>query len=301
MTQRFSASSAAKLMSCPGSANLEKAIPGWVPPVQDDSKWKARGTGDEIHLLLKEFGEIGLPLLDAWIDLVTEFEKLHKNKRVLICDDLIECLTWINAEWGILATEVPRSFVTLMPRLREYPPKTLRFIRDAGRRIMELRMEMADDELFFAEEQLIAEWTRGKSGTTPDVTIVGPNKLIVIDYKTGSIPVDAVNNDQGLFYAATKYFGTANCDPDEVTIMIMQPDHFTEWTFPIEILGQWAMQALTAEKKIIDGDLTLVPSSHCTFCPANPHARGEKGTPLCPAQRAILYPQTVDEDEILNM
>ena len=36
MTERFSASNAAKQMACHASANLELAIPNYQPPVADD-------------------------------------------------------------------------------------------------------------------------------------------------------------------------------------------------------------------------------------------------------------------------
>jgi len=48
MTVRFSASSAARLMACPASADLESAIPGWIAPVVDRNKG-AKGKGTLIH------------------------------------------------------------------------------------------------------------------------------------------------------------------------------------------------------------------------------------------------------------
>ena len=52
---------------------------------------------------------------------------------------------------------------------------------------------------------------------------------------------------------------------------------------------------------MLAGDTTLVPNDHCTFCPANPHSRGDKGSPLCPPMMQKLYPFDVDEDAILAL
>ena len=61
MSERFSASRAGRLIQCPGSAHLELSIPGWVPPVEDDTKGM-KGRGKILH----EFMEIAtqLPLAD---------------------------------------------------------------------------------------------------------------------------------------------------------------------------------------------------------------------------------------------
>lgn len=53
MSERFSASNAARLMSCPASANLELAIPNWQPPVRNDNVG-AKAKGAKIHSLVHE-------------------------------------------------------------------------------------------------------------------------------------------------------------------------------------------------------------------------------------------------------
>lgn len=46
---------------------------------------------------------------------------------------------------------------------------------------------------------------------------------------------------------------------------------------------------------------TFSPGDHCKFCPANPHGRGAKGKPYCPAMMGLLYPQpAVNYDEMLE-
>ena len=58
---RFSASSADRLMTCPGSANLEEAIPEFVPPEKNENGRK--GQGKIIHDLMAQIGE--LPIRDV--------------------------------------------------------------------------------------------------------------------------------------------------------------------------------------------------------------------------------------------
>ena len=61
MAMRFSASSAARLMACPGSADLEAAIPGFEPPEKNENGRK--GEGQRIHELLANI--ITMPLRDV--------------------------------------------------------------------------------------------------------------------------------------------------------------------------------------------------------------------------------------------
>src|SRR5690606_19918782 len=239
------------------------------------------------------------------LDMLAAFHVLHKTKRDKITADVVETADWISSEFSVPITSVLSQHIEFLQSLQPYPPKMLRFVEDAGRFVRELRQSMQPGEVLKTEEQLTAGWLKSASGTTPDVTIVGEHRLEVIDYKTGSIPVDATSNDQLMFYAATKYWverlpaSGRKHDPQEFTAHILQPGNFSSWTAPIQVLLDWMELAKAADQRILDKDVSLVPNEHCTFCPANPHARGEKGSPLCPAQRAILYPERMDEDEIL--
>ena len=47
--ERFSASQASKFMNCHGAANLELAIPNWVPPVDDRTAATAANHGTDLH------------------------------------------------------------------------------------------------------------------------------------------------------------------------------------------------------------------------------------------------------------
>lgn len=234
---RFSASYAAQFMACPGSANLELSIPGWVPPVRDETAGR-KSEGTFMHDLLAQSASL-------------------KAKDML---HLAEAM----------------AYVATLRRKRRF------------------RM--------LVEETMVAEWLPSKPQTTVDVILHTRDELHVIDYKTGTIPVDAVDNAQALFYAAT----AAHLAPKAkfVTLHIVQPwakTGSTVWEVTVQELNQFMTDAIATDLKITAGDTTLTPSDHCTFCPANPHSRGDKGSPLCPAMMQKHYPLAFDEDDILNL
>lgn len=141
-----------------------------------------------------------------------------------------------------------------------------------------------------------------KPKTKADFILYVADEIHVGDYKFGRIPVEAKGNGQLKYYAlaalplAPKAKG--------VTAHIIQPfaDNIDEVFFTLDELEEFREDCLKAEAKIAAGDTTFGPSDHCTFCPANPHSRGGKGTPSCPAMLQILYPRPpLDEDAILDL
>ena len=80
MVKRFSASSAAQLMQCHGSANLELAIPGYVEPTRDEMAG-AKGVGTRMHDSFKEFTHWTSPDLHGLVRLVYQYSQLHWKKR----------------------------------------------------------------------------------------------------------------------------------------------------------------------------------------------------------------------------
>ena len=153
-----------------------------------------------------------------------------------------------------------------------------------------------------AEEPAIAEWLVSKPTTTVDLVLHLQDEIHIIDWKTGVIQVDAYENAQMMFYGRTH----AHLAPRAkgVWLHIVQPwakGGNSSWFCDTNRLAKFTVDALAAEQKIANGDLSLHPSDNCTFCPANPHSRGDKGTRMCPAMMQMLYPMEVDEDEILNL
>jgi hypothetical protein len=151
------------------------------------------------------------------------------------------------------------------------------------------------------EQEFKATWLVDEPTTTADLVLYVQDEVHVLDYKWGMIPVELIDNEQMLFYAVC----AARLAPRAkgVTLHLLQPrrDVYDSWFVPTVDLAAFMAQAQEAERKIKAKDLTFGPSHHCTFCPANPHTRGLKGRPLCPAMMQMLYPQIIDTDEILSL
>ena len=152
------------------------------------------------------------------------------------------------------------------------------------------------------EHTFTADWLPSKPKTTPDLVLATKDEIHILDSKMGKIPVEARDNEQLLFYAACAAHEGIAPKAKEVHLHIVQPwaDNFDEWEASATTVKQFMDQAIAADQAITAGDTTFGPSDHCTFCPANPHSRGDKGTKMCPAMMNILYPRVIDEDEILN-
>ena len=241
MTERFSASRAAQLMACPGSANLELSIPGWTPPVVDPEKG-AKGKGHTLHEFLQQTSE--------------------------------------------------------------FSAKDLRNLSIALAYVADLRSRRRFKVL--AEVSREATWLQARPKTTVDLVLYVQDELHIIDWKTGKIPVFADDNEQGLFYALT--YADLAPKAKGATIHIVQPwaanDSFngiSSWYADTNTLMDFMQRAVDTEQQIMAGSTKLNPSDNCKFCPANPHTRGDKGYPLCPAMMQMMYPLTADEDEILSL
>jgi len=127
------------------------------------------------------------------------------------------------------------------------------------------------------------------------------DELHIIDLKAGKIPVDSYDNSQLKFYALS--FAHLAPKAEGVTGHIVQPwaNNTNSTFYSAQELADFKQDVLSAEQDILDGDLTLTPSDECLFCPANPHSRGAKGSPFCPAMMNVLYPLQINEQEILDV
>lgn len=236
-------------MACHASANLELAIPNWVPPVRDDSIG-SKATGTTVHKVVQDLIETKT---------VTASGETRFNAKDMVAAG--QLMQYIGEVWG------RRRFKIL------------------------------------SEQTVKATWLNSTPSTTPDIVLYTKDELHVIDVKWGKIPVDVYDNEQLMFYAAC----VAPLAPKAtgVTVHIAQPraqggPNFEEWFITAAQLKQFMDDAMAAEAAIQAGSVMFGPGDHCTFCPANPHSRGDKGRPLCPAQMQLLYPSNIDEDEILN-
>lgn len=152
------------------------------------------------------------------------------------------------------------------------------------------------------EEKVKATWLVSQPSTTADLVLHTQDELHVIDFKWGKIAVDVIDNVQLLFYGVS--YAPLAPKAKQVTLHILQPyaDNYDKVVVTTTELAKFMDEAIAAEQRVLAKDLTFGPSHNCTFCPANPHSRGDKGKPLCPAMMQMLYPTTrVDEAEILGL
>jgi Protein of unknown function (DUF2800) len=234
--ERFSASKAARIMSCSASGNLEVAIPHWNPPTEDRNANTAANRGTHMHEILAD--------------------------------------------------------ITVLP------PKEMAGFAKAIEYIAEVRSRRRFTTLI--EQTETSDWLTQPEPTTADLVLFTQDEIHVLDFKWGKIPVEVVDNQQLLYYAATyaKYAPKAV----EVVLHIVQPNAglFTSWTVDTVTLADFMRQAIAAQDGLLAGNLAFLPGDHCTFCAANPHSRGAKGSPLCPAMMQMLYPAPFDEAALLE-
>jgi hypothetical protein len=281
-------------MSCPGSANLELAIAGYVEPIRDNAAG-AKGVGTVLHAFMDDhFTQTKPTVLRDYAYALREFAGKYIRIRETLCDSETERLLWLDDL--SLDADIIMEIIDWLPELREYPPKMLRFLSEAASYMADLLERTALRAEVYGERSIVASWLPSTPQTTPDVAIVGPTTLEIVDYKTGAIKVEPADNDQLMFYAACWLHRAPAAT--EFTVHVVQPGNLDSWTAPVSYLRAWMERAIAADKRIQAKDLTLNPSDHCTFCPANPWGRGDKSEAKCPAQHKLLYPPVYDEDEL---
>lgn len=187
----------------------------------------------------------------------------------------------------------------LLAKVAEMPAKDIGYFARAVEYLADLRSQRRFKVLI--EHPVTATWLATQPGTTADLVLYTQDEIHVIDWKWGGIPVEVKENEQLLFYAAC--YGPLAPRAKGVTAHVVQPraDNIESWFIDTNRLGQFMQDAVAAEAAIQGGSIQFGPGDHCTFCPANPHTRGRKGTPLCPAMMQMLYPSHVNEDEILSL
>lgn len=151
------------------------------------------------------------------------------------------------------------------------------------------------------EQPMKATWLVQEPTTTADLVLSTQDQLEIIDTKWGKIHVDVHDNEQLLFYAAT--YAPLAPKAKGVTLHILQPraDNIESVFVTVDEIKKFMAEVQAAEAAIMAGDLTFGPSDHCMFCSANPHSRGRKAEVFCPPMLNMLYPKTVNEDEILAL
>ena len=236
MTERFSASVASRLITCPGSANLDLSIPGWVPPVIDRTKGQ-KAVGTNRHKWLQEASDLSASELRQIAMALEYYAQIRSRRRFKV----------------------------------------------------------------LSEETVVVDWLQSKPKTTVDVALYVQDELHIVDWKWGKIPVPVDDNDQLMYYAVTH----RNLAPKAsgAWLHIIQPpaDNCASVFVTAAELKAFMLRAQAAEQQVLAKSTVLNPGDKaCQFCPAYPHSRSDKGSPLCPVTMQLLYPRVVDEAEILR-
>ena len=297
---RFSGSYGSRYHSCPGSAVLAEAIPGFRATGEERT---ATTRGTRLHSV---FAHILTECEDltAASTLLRELSAVRGQARVALLKDKRAYITW----WFLAHHEAPPVEYEVIQELHETvpgyvqednetgatttipakeivtSPLLLRFLADAVQYIEELLVVAGPRAKLFVEQTKYATWTHTRPRTQADVVVTNGKQLWVIDLKTGSIPAEAAANEQLLYYVQTYRERETTFE-----VVILQPKQNSVWAVTPEYLERWTASVLEAEQRILAGDRSLVPGAHCQFCPANPYSKGDRGAPSCPAQVEVLF------------
>src|SRR5690606_31804477 len=233
---------------------------------------------------------------------VRAFQALSKPKRTALVADpaalILEIHKWIGPDY---ASGVYSTLGEILEDAINLPPKMLRFIADCMDEIYLAKQELeySNHGEVHRELGMTVQWLPGPTVTgiltTADVVICEETtdtfRLEVWDYKTGSIPVEAAENDQLRYYLYTALCQML-CDdqvarppsaaapgqgvavkPVTLIVRALQPGESPWHRGSLAALLAWAARARDAYSRItVEQSTTLRPGDWCTFCPANPYA-----------------------------
>lgn len=125
-------------------------------------------------------------------------------------------------------------------------------------------------------------------GGTADAIMINNDQLVVVDLKTGRIPVSAKNNRQLMTYALGAYMLHGNEDIKTVQMLIFQPEiGLDQSILTIEELKRFEHQLLRAVEAANDPFAIANPSNKaCKYCRAKP---------VCPSIRTVVTEKAKQE------
>lgn len=191
-------------------------------------------------------------------------------------------------------TELHARFADVM----SHTPKDVKNFSEALAYVVEVQKRRRFKKL--VEAPVKAAWLASAPYVTADLVLYVMDEMHVFDLKTGGIRVDVEYNKQLMFYAATYEWLAPKAKGIHLHIVQPWADNCESWYLDSETLVEFMTEAQETEQAIRNGSTIFTPGDACTFCPANPHGRGSRGTPSCPAMLSILYPEILDENEILK-
>ena len=322
---RFSASYASRYNNCHGSANLEEAIPGFEHPTRNEDGAKGEGTrlhkifeaGVSNHERLRDAAVFLRELAEIWGPERTKF--LQQSEKSFIIGWFLRHKTPPPFELALLQETLLTEKLIVnpdkTPKLTDSgqeqytvttpAPLKYKHLADAFDYVANIIATKDPETLeVLVEVKRPAEWLTTKPNTTVDCVIRDKDSMDVLDLKMGDIQVSPINNEQLMYYGETFIINPHTGERyTDITLHIIQRNFTDEWTLPPVVLEKWADRVKDSEQAILDGDLTLSPGKHCTFCPANPHGRGDRGTKACPAMMRVLYgarDEQVSDEEIVS-
>lgn len=292
---RLSASYASRYNNCHGSANLEQALPGFEHPARNDNGMKGEGT--RLHQMFEDIVNSGKNFSDAasCLEWLAKFfgprrAELIQNEVAYITEYFLTFKKAPPVDWNhvqVLLQMVPSADAQGNPIMVQsnIPPRRIVFVAEALRKVQEIVDRLDPDTLeILVEVKVEAEWLTTRPKTTVDLIIRDHEESYVIDLKMGDIAVSPINNEQLMYYTQTHRRGN-----EKVTLVILQRNNIKEWELPMAVLDAWVEGVQQSERDILAGDLTLTAGTHCTFCPANPVGRGDKGNVFCPVMLQLTF------------
>jgi len=120
-------------------------------------------------------------------------------------------------------------------------------------------------------------------GGSADLVIIAGEKLFVIDYKNGHMPVDAVNNPQLAMYAIGAYRSLPTTSiVSQITVAIVQPNsegpNVKTWHMSLAELIEWENKINNARARCESHPYEYNMGDWCQWC---------AGSPKCPLQKKI--------------
>jgi len=139
---------------------------------------------------------------------------------------------------------------------------------------LELLDEVGIEEYMVEAEVNFGEYIPDVFGSCDVLGRVG-DRAIVLDWKFGNgVIVDAVENEQLMFYAAaamrTKASQWVFEDCKEVELVIIQPPMIKRWVTTVERIKTFELQLLSAVNAAMKLDAPMREGSHCKWCAAKP-------------------------------
>lgn len=103
MAERFSASAAGRHMHCHASAELETAIPGWVPPVEDEDADNAANRGTRMHEMFAGVMELNQRDMEKFSEAVAYVADLRSRRRFKVLIEAPITADWLDTKPGTTA------------------------------------------------------------------------------------------------------------------------------------------------------------------------------------------------------